>query len=326
MNHIGLFEGIGGFSAAAEMMGWTTIAWCEWNEFCQNQLKNHYPNAKGHGDIRTTDFTIYRGKCDVLTGGFPCQPYSVAGQRKGKEDDRHLWPEMLRAIREIAPRYVVGENVRGLLSWNGGMVFDEVQADLEACGYEVLPFVLPACGVNAPHRRDRVWFVAYRADAGIEGLRREGQDSIHGEQTPSDAPNERQQSPGRTRTGRAGFEDYNQPVIANPDGQRLQQHNNAGKPKRSGWADGSVIPPKDWSDFPTVSPLRNGNDGLPTELLRQRIREDSMGYLSEEEIDKILSEAGNKWAAETIKAGGNAVVPQVVLQIFKAIQQFENNQ
>lgn len=99
MNHIGLFEGIGGFSLAARWMGWETIAWCEWNPFCQKVLNYHFPKSKQHGDITTTDFTIYRGQCDIVTGGFPCQPYSVAGKRLGKEDERHLWPHMLRAIR-----------------------------------------------------------------------------------------------------------------------------------------------------------------------------------------------------------------------------------
>jgi DNA (cytosine-5)-methyltransferase 1 len=161
MKHIGLFEGIGGFSLAARWAGWETIAWCEWNDFGQKVLRHHFPKAQGHGDITQTDFTIYRGQCDIVTGGFPCQPYSTAGKRLGKEDERHLWPEMLRAIREIQPRWVVGENVLGLVNWSGGLVFNEVQADLEAAGYKVFPYVLPACAVNAPHRRDRVWFVAY---------------------------------------------------------------------------------------------------------------------------------------------------------------------
>jgi DNA (cytosine-5)-methyltransferase 1 len=142
-------------------MGWTNRFHCEWNPFGQKVLKHYWPQAERYTDITKTDFTLWRGKIDILTGGFPCQPYSTAGKRLGKEDDRHLWPEMLRAIREIQPRYVVGENVSGLVNWNGGMVFDEVQADLEAQGYEVRPFILPACAVNAPHRRDRVWFVAY---------------------------------------------------------------------------------------------------------------------------------------------------------------------
>lgn len=161
MNHLGLFEGIGGFSLAARWAGWHTVAWCEWNPFGQKVLKHHFPNAIGHGDITQTDFSIYRGQIDIITGGFPCQPYSGAGKRLGKEDERHLWPEMLRAIREVQPRWVVGENVLGLVNWSGGLVFHEVQADLESEGYEVFPYVLPACAVNGQHRRDRVWFVAY---------------------------------------------------------------------------------------------------------------------------------------------------------------------
>jgi hypothetical protein len=153
MTHGSLFSGIGGFDLAAEWMGWENKFHCEINPFGQRVLKYYWPNAISYYDIKQTDFTIWRGKLDILTGGFPCQPYSTAGKRKGKEDDRHLWPEMLRAIREIQPRWIVGENVRGLTNWNGGLVFDEVQADLEAEGYEVLPFLLPAAGVGAPHRR-----------------------------------------------------------------------------------------------------------------------------------------------------------------------------
>src|SRR5687767_12764897 len=103
MKHLGLFEGIGGFSLAARWMGWETIAWCEINPFCQKVLKHHFPNAAAHSDIITTDFTIYKGRVDILTGGFPCQPYSVAGKQEGDDDHRHLWPHMLRAIREVRP-------------------------------------------------------------------------------------------------------------------------------------------------------------------------------------------------------------------------------
>lgn len=162
MKHIGLFEGIGGFSIAARQMGWETIAWREWNPFGQQVLSYHFPNANKHGDITKTDFTIYRGKCDVLTGGFPCQPYSLAGKRKGKEDERHLWPEMLRAIREIQPRWIVGENVYGLINWGKGMVLTEIKNELEIAGYKTLPpIILPACAKDADHRRDRVWIIAY---------------------------------------------------------------------------------------------------------------------------------------------------------------------
>jgi DNA (cytosine-5)-methyltransferase 1 len=161
MTHGSLFSGIGGFDLAAEWCGWENVFHCEWNTFGQKVLKHHFPNSISYNDITKTDFSIHRGAIDIISGGFPCQPYSSAGKRLGKEDERHLWPEMLRAIREIQPSWVVGENVRGLTNWNGGLVFDEVQTELEAEGYEVLPFLLPACAINAPHRRDRIWFVAY---------------------------------------------------------------------------------------------------------------------------------------------------------------------
>lgn len=174
MNHGSLFSGIGGFDLAAQWMGWNNIFHCEWNEFGQQVLKHHFPKSISYADITKTDFTIHRGTIDILTGGFPCQPYSTLGKRLGKEDDRHLWPEMLRAIREIQPSWIVGENVRGLTNWNGGVVFDEVQAQMEVEGYEVLPFLLPACAINAPHRRDRIWFVAYsngrRLERDVQGF------------------------------------------------------------------------------------------------------------------------------------------------------------
>jgi len=165
MTHGSLFSGIGGFDLAAEWMGWKNAFHCEWNEFGQRVLKHYWPKAVSYGDITKTNFSRWNGTVDVISGGFPCQPYSSAGKRLGKEDERHLWPEMLRAIREVSPRWVVGENVRGLVNWNDGLVFDEVQANLEAEGYEVQPFLLPAAGVNAPHRRDRIWFVAQKRNA-----------------------------------------------------------------------------------------------------------------------------------------------------------------
>lgn len=161
MTHASLFSGIGGFDLAAEWAGWTNLFNCEIDTFCQKVLKYHFPNAEQYSDIRTTDFTVWHGRVEVLTGGFPCQPFSVAGKRLGTDDERHLWPEMLRAIREISPRWIVGENVRGIVNWSDGLVFEQVCLDLETAGYEVTPLILPACGVGALHRRDRVWFVAH---------------------------------------------------------------------------------------------------------------------------------------------------------------------
>jgi DNA-cytosine methyltransferase len=120
MTHGSLFSGIGGFDLAAEWMGWDNIFHCEWNPFGQKVLKHHFPNSISYNDITKTDFSIHANKIDILTGGFPCQPYSSAGKRLGKADERHLFPEMLRCIKEVKPRYIVGENVRGLVSWGGG--------------------------------------------------------------------------------------------------------------------------------------------------------------------------------------------------------------
>jgi DNA (cytosine-5)-methyltransferase 1 len=161
MTHGSLFSGIGGFDLAAEWMGWENVFHCEINEFCQKVLKYHFHKAISYADIKTTDFSIHRGRIDIITGGFPCQPFSLAGKRKGAEDDRHLWPEMLRAIREIQPSWVVCENVYGIINWSKGLVFEQVQIDLENEGYQVQSYILPACGVNASHKRDRVWFVAH---------------------------------------------------------------------------------------------------------------------------------------------------------------------
>lgn len=207
MNHLGLFEGIGGFSLAARWVGWETKGWVEINPFCQQVLRYHFPEAQGFSDIKKFSYAVYKSilrnrgikdrSIDIITGGFPCQPYSSAGKRLGTDDNRHLWPHMLETIRQFKPTWVVGENVRGLVSWSGGLVFEQVQVDLEVIGYEVQAFVLPACAVDAPHRRDRVWFVAYRPNARIESVRRKRQNSIHeSEITANSMPTQRERQIG----------------------------------------------------------------------------------------------------------------------------------
>ena len=171
MRHGSLFSGIGGFDLAAEWMGWENVFHCEWMEFPRKVLDYHFPNADSHIDICKTDFTKYANTIDILTGGFPCQPFSLAGKRKGTDDERYLWGEMLRAIQEIKPRFVIAENVFGITSIDGGLVFQQVCLDLENEGYEVQPFIIPACAKNAPHRRDRCWFIA--TNSNIEQRKRE---------------------------------------------------------------------------------------------------------------------------------------------------------
>lgn len=280
MTHGSLFSGIGGFDLAAEWMGWENVFHCEIEEFPRTILNHYWPNAISYEDITKTDFTIHRGQIDILTGGFPCQPYSQAGKRLGKEDERHLWPEMLRAITEIAPRWVVGENVSGIISWNGGMVFEEVQADLESEGYTVQPVVLPAAGVGAPHRRDRVWFVAY------SGLQR---------------PKERQKQSMGVIELRKKRNATNANRIQRPE-RRLQKTRSEETERHPGACYASRYRRGAWDNFPTQSPVCSRDDGLSTEL-------DGITF--------------PKWRRESIKAYGNAIVPQVAMQIFKAIQKYE---
>jgi len=285
MKHGSLFSGIGGFDLAAEWMGWENVFHCEWNDFGKRVLSYYWPNAISYNDITKTNFTIHRGGIDILTGGFPCQPYSAAGKRWGKDDERHLWPEMLRAIREIQPRWVVGENVFGITNWNGGLVFDEVQADLEAEGYEVQAYVLPACAVNAPHRRDRVWFVAHATSQPSKRLRPEQRELSNAQQG---------------QLGGNGSEVGNRAATHAHEPGRTEQHG-AGEPGRTGHAAGHGG--GDWHDFPTQSPVCSRDDGVSSRL-------DGITF--------------SKWRNESIKAAGNAVVPQVVYQIFQAIQQYEH--
>lgn len=273
MKHIGLFEGIGGFSLAARWMGWETLAWCEWNEFGQRVLKHHFPEAKGFGDITKTDFTKYANRIDILTGGFPCQPYSQAGKRLGTEDDRHLWPEMLRAIREIKPTYIVGENVHGIVNWNGGLVFNEVQVDLENEGYEVQPVLLPACSVGALHRRDRVWFVAYSKHNGIRRREQQQESEQEANGTTANTINERlQEGCGIFR------QEYELFIDASDDASR------------------GIT--SQWSKATRGSGNVSKDDGV------------SKG------LDGITV---SKWKQESIKAYGNAIVPQVAYEIFKTL-------
>lgn len=172
MTHLSLFSGIGGLDLAAEMAGFTTVGQCEWADFPTKVLEKHWSDVPRWRDIRTLTKESFFEKTglrtvDVISGGFPCQPFSLAGKQRGKDDDRYLWPEMLRVIREISPLYVVGENVPGIVN----LALDEVLSQLEGEGFEAQSFIIPACGVDAPHRRDRVFILAHAVDGGL-ALRR----------------------------------------------------------------------------------------------------------------------------------------------------------
>lgn len=371
LTHGSLFSGIGGPEIAAEIMGWKNVFHCEINPFGRKILDYWFPNSKSYEDITKTDFTEWRGKINVLTGGFPCQPFSCAGQRKGAEDDRYLWPEMLRAIREIQPDWVVGENVAGFLSMvqpgsetalgREESLFGEVDRkrilhrqeyvvetvcnNLEREGYSVQPVVIPACAVGAPHRRDRVFFIAHRADAGVEGMQRKWEDNILSGRAASDTDSHRwrdgknQQVTITERKGTAdigtfredGASSYSQYSgsgqiqqeiqseqsnghsfdsngskrnVVYSDSELLQYRNSGGQEGRKSEKKPIEPPycPEDWSRFPTQSPVCSRDDGFSTRL-------DGIAF--------------SKWRQESIKAYGNAILPQVMYEIFLAIESIE---
>jgi DNA (cytosine-5)-methyltransferase 1 len=276
MNHLGLFEGIGGFSLAARWMGWHTKAWVEINPFCQKVLKKNFPEVQGYADIKEFDGTKYRGTIDIITGGFPCQPFSIAGKRKGKEDDRYLWPEMLRVIREVRPSFIVGENVTGII----GMALEQVLTSLEAEEYNTETFIIPACAVNAPHRRDRLWIIAYTNYNGSHGAEN-GQGNIEGNYNNTTWENPIKQSKGYSnKTARK--------VITNTKIKRLSEWNAESFQHKTHSTTERYTCIPGWKNFPTKPGVCGRNDGIPNRVDR-------------------------------LKGLGNAIVPQVALQIFKSI-------
>jgi DNA (cytosine-5)-methyltransferase 1 len=161
MNHLDLFSGIGGFSLALEKVGFKTVGFCEIDPYCRLLLQKHWKGVTIHNDIKKLEAKDIKEPIDILTGGFPCQPYSVAGKQKGTGDNRYLWPDMFRVIKEVKPSWIIAENVRGIINIQDGMVFETVCSDLEAEGFEIQTFIIPAAGVGAPHKRERVWIVGY---------------------------------------------------------------------------------------------------------------------------------------------------------------------
>lgn len=380
MTHGSLFSGIGGFDLAAEWAGFENLFHCEWNPFCRQVLKYHFPNSESYEDITKTDFTKWRGKIDVLTGGFPCQPFSVAGRRKGAEDDRYLWPQMLRAIKEIQPTWVIGENVAGILTMVlpgeeievGGYtdvtgegykeienrqmyIVERICQDFERIGYSVQPVIIPACAVGAPHRRDRIWFIAHRSDTGTE-TQRQGTDEVFSTEFIAntnvkrwdDGNNNREErhlcdhqerhsekdkskwnewkfgvsSPCSTAsdTKRFGGDKIHEDLqFKQPERERIDSscdesdvaNSNKLNGELSGLCSSEISKQQTtgifknisgWDSFPTQSPVCNRDDGL------------SIG---------LSGISFSKWRQESIKALGNAIVPQVAYEIFKAIKIIE---
>lgn len=330
LKHASLFSGIGGFDLAAESMGWENVFNCEIDNFCQTVLKYHFPNATQYGDIRKIKGEEYEGRVDVLTGGFPCQPFSAAGKRRGTEDNRFLWGEMFRVIQTVKPSWVIAENVRGILSIEDGMVFERVCTDMENNGFEVQPLCIPACAVGAPHRRDRIWFIAYSECNERRRQERRGNEEENGVQEEhrkkysatrriggadritTDCKNEqckRRECSGstggkpkkKTRNGNSNAtytrcEHGKQRGAEGYDRQESKWSAQAKEFKRHGEA----WDKQTWLEAATR--LCGLHDGLPRKL------------------DGITVP---KWRRESLRAYGNAIVPQVAYKIFEAIQSSE---
>lgn len=312
---------------AATWVGWKNEFWCEIDPFCRKIMECWFRESKGYGDIRQTNFSEWRGRIDVLHGSAPCQALSIAGKRRGDSDDRWLWGEMYRAIREIRPRWVTFENVANITNMVSSkcsicvegetdsqiegrrfLFGGEILEDLEREGYSFQTFAIPASAVGAPHKRERIWLVAHRnaANADGHGCRRGGSDiefgPIYSEFEWELAQSEPEWGERISIPGQDGEDG----VVANPDGKLCKECDIAGIGKekiRNPWGDFEEYR-KIWEGFPTESPVRGRNDGFP-----EGVDIDSISY--------------KKWRNETIKAYGNALVPQVLYEIFKTIDKID---
>ena len=274
MNFLDLFAGIGGFSLGLERAGMTCVGQVEIDEYCQWVLAAHWPLVVRYGDIRKVDGSEFKN-VDLVCGGFPCQPFSCAGKRRGLADDRYRWPDMFRIIKRIRPRWLLLENVPGIVR----MALDGVLADLEGEAYTCQPFIIPACAVDAPHRRDRVWFLAYSESIGNRRTARTLDET--------EARSEKQVgglfSHCKSENG--------EPVISNACCDIVQGSadiGDIGKMRKVGHEQPMRLFQSAWDKFPTQSPVCGRNDGVSNRMDR-------------------------------IKALGNAVVPQVVEEIGRAI-------
>ena len=388
MTHASLCTGIGACELAATWMGWENLFSCEIDEFCNKVLKHHYPKATHYGNIFEQDFREWRGRVDVLTAGFPCQPFSCAGKRNGAEDDRYLWPEVLRVINEVRPTWFVGENVGGIITMvlpgeetkvgsytdvcgesytmyekRQRYVIEQIRIDLASIGYSVQPVVIPACAVGAPHRRDRVWFLARRDDV-----------------TDTDGAGLQETGTQQRATGVAG--DGLQRDVANPNGYRFGIRENKQKhitecqgetndrscrkdgitsnPSKSGFQErvnnGKQEDAKETRTGMEGGLERHGNERVTPDTSCVELqgggeeRDDySQGKESRNERSPKLFFPGwqnfptqspvcsrddgdtlglsgitfSRWRQESIKALGNSMVAPLVYEIFLAIEQVE---
>lgn len=318
ITHYDLFAGIGGFSLALEEVFTNEEIkhiFCEWEQFPTAVLKQHWPEAEYWGNITELvahtngerlevsgqrsreghDGTRNRKRLNqtqdwtIVTGGFPCQPFSHAGRRKGTADNRYQWPNMFEVIRNVKPDWVIAENVRGLVTWNEGMVLEQVCSDLESEGYEVQPFIIPAVAVNAPHRRDRVWIIAHTSsDSNSRAL-----NGVY--EKENGIPQEY-----RSERGRAGQLGGTNLVGKQGASSRLQDSRGFRGRAYPDWS-------RNWQEVAFATCNDAMDDGIP------RL------------VDGV-PQSFAKWRQNSLKAYGNGIVMQVAVEIMKAIKAAEVGQ
>ena len=335
-----LFSGIGGFSLGLEATGaFSTVAFCEQDRFCQAVLRKHWPNTPIFDDIRTLPTDRFRG-VDICVGGFPCQPWSAAGKKRGAEDDRDLWPEMFRVIEAVQAEWIIGENVRGFV--NEPLGLRRSLSDLESIGYQAVPFVIPACSVNAPHRRDRCWIIGHKKNVGDtkhngsftaairQGFDQASNNDPQGQNSPiqferASQPQSRVINEIIAHTNSksepdSSLDDYKgsrklgaTKNVADTQRQRQQRQGVHGRPSNSEKdTDRQADQLNNSGEKETAVWLPQQCLGLPPDGLSRWVAGDW-----ERGIPRVTE--GEEGRAMKLKALGNSVVPQVVEQIGRAI-------
>ena len=305
LTHLSLFSGIGGLDLAAEMAGIETVGQCEWADFQTKILEKHWPNVPKWRDIRTLTADSFYEKTglrtvDIVSGGFPCQPFSLAGKRVGKDDDRYLWPEMLRVIRELRPSWVIGENVPGIVN----LALDTVLSDLENEGYSAQAFIIPACGVDAPHKRERVAIVAYAVNRSSivcrdgklpDSSEDAGKGNDNGRGTEGTIQGERRPDESRVDRMDDGISEGIHSASPDSDCKYIQGSLNTEIYR------GGVLPRESSRIIGSQSPWQN--------------------WMDEPRIPRVVDGVSNR--VDRIKSLGNAVVPQQFYIFFKLIADIE---
>ncbi len=328
MNHLDLFSGIGGFSIGLEKVGFNTIAFCEKEDYCRMLLQKHWKGVKIYNDIKECkgkEIKETYGRVDILTGGFPCQPYSVAGKQKGTADDRYLWPEMFRVIKEVQPTFVIAENVRGIINIQDGMVFETVCSDLESEGFEIQTFIIPAAGVGAPHKRERVWIVGYskhngsltseikRGDNKINDRTEEREDTtFKPERAGRSRDNEIMENTRRKLHERSSVREKNEDEI---------KKENANKFERSSSESASNV--ANTKSEQSISKYYREQPGETSEQEQIKSRGSSSwtlreaSWLSEPNVGRVVN--GVPGRAHRLRGLGNAIVPKIAEEIGRSI-------